>query len=59
MVYAQSGDIYILDNSTGAVRQVTKTSDAETNPRFMPDGKRISFTRGGNLYVMALDTGFI
>ena len=58
-VYAQAGDIYILDNSTGAVRQVTKTSEAETNPRFMPDGKRISFTRGGNLYLMALDTGFI
>ncbi|MGA7236272.1 MAG: DPP IV N-terminal domain-containing protein, partial [Bryobacteraceae bacterium] len=59
MVYAQGGDIYILDNSTGAVRQVTKTSDAETNPRFTPDDKRISFTRGGNLYLMALDTGFI
>jgi dipeptidyl aminopeptidase/acylaminoacyl peptidase len=59
MVYAQNGDIYVLDNSTGAVRQVTKTSDAETNPRFTPDGKRISFTRGGNLYLMALDTGFI
>jgi dipeptidyl aminopeptidase/acylaminoacyl peptidase len=59
MVYAQNGDVYVLDNSTGAVRQVTKTSEAETNPRFTPDGKRISFTRGGNLYVMALDTGFI
>jgi dipeptidyl aminopeptidase/acylaminoacyl peptidase len=58
-VYAQNGDIYVLDNSTGAVRQVTKTSDAETNPRFTPDGKRISFTRGGNLYLMALDIGFI
>jgi dipeptidyl aminopeptidase/acylaminoacyl peptidase len=57
--YSQAGDIYLLDNSTGAIRQVTKTSDAETNPRFTPDGKRISFARGGNLYLMSLDTGFI
>ena len=59
MVYSQAGDIFLFDNSNGAVRQVTKTSEVESNPRFMPDGKRISFTRGGNLYLMALDTGFI
>ena len=59
MVYSQNGDIFLMDNSTGAIRQVTKTTEAETNPRFLPDGKRISFTRAGNLYLMSLDTGFI
>jgi dipeptidyl aminopeptidase/acylaminoacyl peptidase len=58
-VYAQSGDLYLLDNSNGAIRQVTKTSEVEANPRFLPDGKRISFTRGGNLYVMALDNAYV
>ena len=58
-VYSQAGDIFLLDNSTGAIRQVTKTSDVEVNPRFTPDAKRISFTRAGNLYLMSLDTGFI
>lgn len=58
-VYAQAGDIYLLDNSNGAIRQITKTIEAESNPRFTPDGKRVSFTRAGNLYLMALETGFI
>jgi dipeptidyl aminopeptidase/acylaminoacyl peptidase len=58
-VFARDGDLFVYDNSTGRIRQVTKTSEAETNPRFLPDGKRIAFTRGGNLYVMSLDDGFL
>src|SRR6202046_4383139 len=58
-VYSQTGDIFLFDNSSGGIRQITKTSDAELNPRFLPDGKRISFTRGGNLFVMSLDNGYL
>jgi dipeptidyl aminopeptidase/acylaminoacyl peptidase len=58
-VYASQGDIFIYDSTTGKTRQVTKTSDAELNPRFLPDGKRISFTRANNLYVMPLDGGML
>jgi dipeptidyl aminopeptidase/acylaminoacyl peptidase len=58
-VFARDGDLFVYDNSTGRIRQVTKTSEAETNPRFLPDGKRIAFTRGGNLYVLSLDDGFL
>jgi len=57
--YAREGDLFVYDNTTGQTRQITKTSEAEGNPRFLPDGKRISFTRGGNLYVMSLDTGML
>jgi dipeptidyl aminopeptidase/acylaminoacyl peptidase len=57
MVYSSAGDLFTLDNSTGKIAQLTKTTDAETNPRFTRDGKRISFTRGGNLYMMALEGG--
>src|SRR5262249_16158054 len=35
----------------------TATSDAETNAHFTRDQKHIYFTRGGNLYVMSLETG--
>jgi dipeptidyl aminopeptidase/acylaminoacyl peptidase len=56
-VFTEDGDILIYDHRTGARRQVTRTTDAETNPRFTRDQKRISFTRAGNLYVMSLDTG--
>jgi dipeptidyl aminopeptidase/acylaminoacyl peptidase len=58
-VYALSGDLYLYDNTTGGIQQLTKTTDTEANPRFLPDGKRIAFTRGGNLYVMALDSGVL
>ncbi|MGD0775848.1 MAG: alpha/beta fold hydrolase, partial [Candidatus Solibacter sp.] len=59
MVYSSAGDLYTLDNNTGKITQLTKTTDAETNPRFTQDGKRISFTRNGNLYVMSLDSGLL
>src|SRR5215471_2285474 len=54
-VYANAGDLYVVDNTTGKIQQLTKTaSDVEANPRFTQDGKRVSFMRGGNLYVMPL-----
>src|SRR5580700_11732887 len=58
-VYSLAGDVFLFDNSSGAIRQITKTADAELNPRFLPDGKRISFMRGGNIYVMSLDSGVL
>jgi dipeptidyl aminopeptidase/acylaminoacyl peptidase len=58
-VFARDGDIFISDNTTGKGRQITKTTDVEANPHFLPDGKRIYFTRSNNLYVMSLDTGLL
>jgi len=56
-VFSQEGDIILLNNATGQRRQVTKTSDAETNPRFFKAGHSITFQRAGNLYLMSLDNG--
>ena len=58
-VFARDGDIFISDNTTGKGRQITRTTDVEANPHFLPDGKRIYFTRSNNLYVMSLDTGLL
>ncbi|HTS65607.1 MAG TPA: alpha/beta fold hydrolase [Candidatus Acidoferrales bacterium] len=58
-VFSRDGDLFLYDSTNGQVRQVTDTAEPETDPHFLPDGKRISFTRGGNLYVMSLDTGFL
>jgi len=58
-VFSRDGDLFLYDSSNGHLRQITNTTDAETDPHFLPDGKRIYFTRGGNLYVMALDTGYL
>jgi dipeptidyl aminopeptidase/acylaminoacyl peptidase len=56
-VYVSDGDIFLYDNVKNERKQVTNTTDAELNPRWMNDQKSISFTRGGNLYVMSLDGG--
>ncbi len=59
MVYNLRGDIHIYDFDTDKSRQLTKTSDNEGDPRFLADGKRVSFVRSNNLYVMALETGLL
>jgi dipeptidyl aminopeptidase/acylaminoacyl peptidase len=56
-VYTSAGDLFIYDRVSGKTRRLTQTSDAEANPRFLPDGKRVAFTRGNNLYVLSLEDG--
>src|ERR1700716_3696010 len=58
-VYSNAGDLFLFDNTSGKTQQLTKTTEAETNPRFTHDGKRVTFTRNGNLYVMSLDSGLL
>jgi len=55
--YARDGDIFLYDATTGQTRQITKTTDIESDPRFTHDGRRIAFTRGNNLYAISLDSG--
>ena len=57
MAYSRDGDLFLYDNNTGKTRQVTRTTDVESNPRFLRDGKRISFTRANNLYILSLEDG--
>src|ERR1041385_18933 len=58
-IFADEGDIFVYDHAQQARRQITKTVDAETNPHFTFDQKRIYFTRLNNLYVMSLNGGTI
>ncbi len=58
-VYVREGDIFLYDAATGQTKQLTKTSEAETNPHFTHDGKHVAFMRANNLYRMALDTGAV
>jgi len=58
-VYAKSDDLFVIDNTTGKIQRLTRTSDVEANPHFLADGKRIWFTRGGNVYVMSVDSGML
>ncbi len=56
-LFVDSGDVFIYDNTANQRRQITATTDAETNAHFTRDRKHIYFTRASNLYVMSLETG--
>ena len=58
-VYARQGDLYLKDLRTGAIRQLTRTADPETDPRFLAGDTRISFSRGGAIYIYELPTNLI
>jgi len=58
-VFADEGDVYLYDHARGARRPLTRTVEAETNPRFTRDGRRVYFTRQNNLYVLSLEGGLL
>lgn len=58
-VFSEEGDVFLYDHAKGERRRITRTVDAETNPHFTYDQKRIYFTRQNNLYVMSLDDGLL
>lgn len=57
--YVNGGDIYLYDHSAARARALTTTSESETSPRFLRDGKRIAYTRANNLFVISIDNGSI
>ena len=58
-IYTQSGDLWHYDYQRDLARPLTRTAEVEGNPRWILDGKRVAFTRGNNLYLLSLETGFI
>src|SRR5207248_958554 len=51
------GDLFVYENGSGKTRRLTATTEIETSPRFLRDGKRVAFTRADNLYVLSLEDG--
>ncbi len=58
-VYTQSGDLWHYDYRRDIARPLTRTTDAESHPHWILDGKRLAFTRVNNLYLLSLESGFI
>ncbi|HEY5611373.1 MAG TPA: prolyl oligopeptidase family serine peptidase [Thermoanaerobaculia bacterium] len=58
-VYAEDGDLYLFDSAAGSRRNLTKTVESESNPRFTKDEKRVAFVRSNNLFVLSLADGSI
>src|ERR1043166_983251 len=45
------GDLWLLDTTAGTREQITRTPEPESFPAWAPDGKRLTFTRGGDTFV--------
>ena len=51
------GAIALFDPATGAFLRDLTTAHADGTPAFSPDGKQVAFTRGEDLYVVAVAGG--
>jgi dipeptidyl-peptidase 4 len=56
VLYASGGDLFLI-GLDGTWRQLVKTPVAERDPKFSPDGKRVAFRRGWDLYVLDVASG--
>lgn len=56
LLLLSGGDLFLWDESTGAVTQLTSTPVAERDPKLSPDGAKVSFVRGRDLYVLEISS---
>jgi dipeptidyl aminopeptidase/acylaminoacyl peptidase len=59
VLFADEGDIVLLDSAAGTRRNITRTTDTESNPRWARRETAVTFTRDNNLFIVPLDTGAI
>ena len=52
---AEGGDVVMYDVASGARRLLTRTSSAETNPRWARNDTAVTFMRDGNLYLVSIE----
>jgi len=52
LLAAAGGDVFLIHTETGKWDQLTKTPAVELDPKLSPDGSRIAFRRGWDLYVL-------
>ncbi len=59
IVYAKYGDIFLYNLQTHQTKQITFTTDYETNPRFNFKGDKILFEKDNNLFAWNISSGTI
>ena len=52
-----SGRLFVVDRSTGEVRELPSAAGAALDPQLSPDGTRVACVRDGELYVQELASG--
>ncbi len=54
LLVAASGDLFVVDVTSGLFDQLTKTAEVERDPKLSPDNKSVAFRLGPDLYVMEI-----
>jgi dipeptidyl aminopeptidase/acylaminoacyl peptidase len=57
--WSRAGDLYVKNLETGAVRQVTRTAEEESEPHFLAGDRRVWFRSGKTILVFDLASGLI
>ncbi len=57
LIYVKDKDIYFLDTEKKSFKRLTQTAAEEKNPTLSPDGNYVAFTRDGNLFAIAVNSG--
>ncbi len=57
LLFDSMGQLWLYSLDSGTAVQITGNSDAAVDPKFSPDGSRISYVRKHNLYTQPLDGG--
>jgi dipeptidyl aminopeptidase/acylaminoacyl peptidase len=55
VLFVDEGDIVLLDSVAGTRRSITRTSGAESSPRWARHETAVTFVRENNLYIVSLD----
>jgi len=56
LLLAVRGDLFLYSLDNGAWEQLTATPEAENDPKLSPDGVRVAFRRGHDLYTLEIAT---
>lgn len=56
-VFSREQDLWLLEGAQPSYRRLTTSPAEEKNPTLSPDGARLAYTRGNDLYVLTLATG--
>jgi len=59
VLFAESGDIVLVDTVARTRQQITRTTAAESNPRFARKETAVTFVSQNNLFIVPLSTGSI
>ena len=59
VLFVDHGDIVLLDSVAGTRREITRTTGAESHPRWARHERAVTFVRDNNLFAVPLDSGEI